>query len=152
MGMIEPGGASHIYVDSNVFIYAVEGRAEIADPLQELLDLLRSRPGFAATSELTLAEVLAKADVAQRRDYLDLIVESGVFQLCSVSRDILIETASYRRAVGMPKLVDAIHVVTAIRHGCRTMLSADLRMKAPDGISIVDANSESLSRLIREIS
>jgi predicted nucleic acid-binding protein len=150
--MIEPGGASHIYVDSNVFIYAVEGRAEIADPLQELLDLLRSKPGFAATSELTLAEVLAKADVAQRRDYLDLIVESGVFQLCSVSRDILIETASYRRAVGMPKLVDAIHVVTAIRHGCRTMLSADLRMKAPDGISIVDANSESLSRLIRELS
>jgi predicted nucleic acid-binding protein len=151
MGMIELGGASHIYADSNVFIYAVEGRAEIADPLQELLDLLRSRPGFAATSELTLAEVLAKVDVVQRRDYLDLIVESGVFQLCSVSRDILIETASYRRAVGMPKLVDAIHVVTAIRNGCRTMLSADLRMKAP-GISIVDANSESLSRLIRELS
>ena len=150
--MIEPGGVSRIYVDSNVFIYAVEGRAEIADPLQELLDLLRRRPGFAATSELTLAEVFAKADVVQRRDYLDLIVESGVFQLCSVSRDILIETASYRRTVGMPKLVDAIHVVIAIRNGCRTMLSADLRMKVPDGISIVDANSDSLSRLIRELS
>jgi predicted nucleic acid-binding protein len=150
--MIEPSGVSQIYIDSNVFIYAVEGRAEIADSLQELFDLLRNRPGFAATSELTLAEVLAKADVSQRRDYLDLIVESGVFQLCSVSRDILIETASYRRTVGMPKLIDAIHVVTAISSGCRTMLSADLRMKVPDGVSVVDANSENLTRLIRELS
>jgi predicted nucleic acid-binding protein len=144
--------SSHIYVDSNVFIYAVEGRPEIADPLEELLDFFRTKPGFAATSELTLAEVLAKADVVQRRDYLDLIVESGAFRLCSVSRDLLVETASYRRTAGMPKLLDAIHVVTAIRSGCRTMLSADLRIKVPDGISIVDTDSQSLSRLIQELS
>jgi predicted nucleic acid-binding protein len=150
--MTEFGHASRIYVDSNVFIYALEGPPEIADLLEELLDLFRSKTGLAATSELTLAEVLAKADVVRRRDYLDLIVESGAFRLYSVSRDVLIETASYRRTMGMPKLLDAIHVVTAIRSGCRTMLSADLRMKVPDGISLFDADSSSLSRLIRELS
>ncbi|HYW64462.1 MAG TPA: hypothetical protein VE865_14805 [Bradyrhizobium sp.] len=95
--MIEPDQTCRIYADSNVLIYAVEGDAEIADPLQQLLDLFRTKPSFAATSELTLAEVLAKPDVTQRRDYLDLIVGSGVFRLWSVSRDILIETAHYRR-------------------------------------------------------
>jgi predicted nucleic acid-binding protein len=150
--MIESGQVSQIYVDSNVFIYAVEGHPEIADPLEQLLDLFRTKPGFAATSELTLAEVLAKADIVQRRDYLDLIIESGVFRLWSVSRDILIETAHYRRTTGMPKLLDSIHLVTAIRSGCRTMLSADLRMRVPDGISLVDVDSKSLSRLIQDLS
>jgi predicted nucleic acid-binding protein len=150
--MTEFGHPSRIYVDSNVFIYAVEGPPEIADPLQDLLDLFRIRAGLASTSELTLAEVLAKVDMVRRRDYLDLIVESGAFRLHSVSRDILIETASYRRTMGMPKLLDAIHVVTAIRSGCRIMLTADLRIKVPDGISLVDADSGSLSRLIRELS
>jgi predicted nucleic acid-binding protein len=150
--MIGPDQTSHIYVDSNVFIYAVQGHPEIADPLQQLLDLFRAKPGFAATSELTLAEVLARADITQRRDYLDLIVESGAFRLWSVCRDILVETAHYRQTTGMPKLLDSIHVVTANRSGCRTMLSADLRIKVPDGISLVDADSGSLSRLIRELS
>src|SRR4051812_295132 len=132
--MIESDHVSDIYVDSNVFIYAVEGHPEIADPLEELLDLFRTKPGFAVTSELTLAEVLARADVVRRRDYIDLIVESGVFRLCSISRDILVETAQYRRTMGMPKLLDSIHVVTVIHSGCRTILSADLRLKVPDGI------------------
>jgi predicted nucleic acid-binding protein len=150
--MIESDHVSDIYVDSNVFIYAVEGHPEIADPLEELLDLFRTKPGFAVTSELTLAEVLARADVVRRRDYIDLIVESGVFRLCSISRDILVETAQYRRTMGMPKLLDSIHVVTAIHSGCRTILSADLRLKVPDGISLVDADSRSLSGLIRGLS
>jgi predicted nucleic acid-binding protein len=150
--MTEFGHPARIYVDSNVFIYALEGPPEIADLLEHLLDLFRTKTGLAATSELTLAEVLAKADVVRRRDYLDLIVESGAFRLYSVSRDILVETASYRRTMGMPKLLDAIHVVTAIRNGCRTMLSADLRMKVPEGISVFDTDSSSVSRLVRELS
>lgn len=145
-------GNSRIYFDSNVFIYAVEGDAEIADPLRRLLDVLRDRPGLSVTSELTLAEVLPKADPAQRLDYLDLIADSGVFDLRAVSRDILIETATYRRALGMPKLADAVHVVTAIRSGCQKILSADLRLRLPEGITLIDTNPDSLSSLIQELS
>ena len=152
MGMTGSGGEARIYVDSNVFIYAVEGRADIAEPLAELLELLRSRPGSAVTSELTLAELLAKADMTQRRDYLDLIVESGSVELCAVSRDILIETATYRRMMGAAKLADAIHVVTALQYGCSKLLSGDLRMKVPDGIELIDTNPRSLSALIEEFS
>src|SRR5947209_18806877 len=112
--MIESEHAAHVYVDSNVFIYAVEGNPEIADPLGGLFDLFRTKPGLAATSELTLAEVLAKADVVHRRDYLDLIVESAVFRLCPVTRDILVVTAHYPRTRGMPTLLDSFHVVNAI--------------------------------------
>jgi predicted nucleic acid-binding protein len=151
-GMISGDKAPRLYLDANVFIYAVEGDEDIAAPLRQLFDLLRARHGIGVTSELTLAEVLPRASNAQQRNYLNMIVWSGIFDLRPVSRDILIETAKYRKMAGMPKLPDAIHVVTAIQAGCRTVLSADSRLKLPDGFSVLSPIADNLSRLIQELS
>jgi predicted nucleic acid-binding protein len=143
---------TRLYLDANVFIYAIEGSTDISNPLRELFDLFRSRRGIGVTSELTLAEVLPRAGGVQRRSYLDLILWSRIFDLHPISRDILIETAEYRRTARMPKLPDAIHVVTAIRAGCRTILSADSRLRLPEGYAAFVPNRENLSRLIRDLS
>jgi predicted nucleic acid-binding protein len=150
--MTDSDAVPRLYLDANVFIYAIEGNADIADPLRQLFDLFRARRGIGVTSELTLAEVLPKASDVQRRSYLNMIVWSRIFELRPVSRDILIETAEYREYAGMPKLPDAIHVVTAIRAGCRTILSADLRLKLPEGYSVLSPAAENLARLTRELS
>jgi predicted nucleic acid-binding protein len=150
--MTDREAVPRLYLDANVFIYAIEGSANIANPLRQLFDLFRAGRGIGVTSELTLAEVLPKASDAQRRNYLNMIVWSGIFDLRPKSRDILIETAEYREHAGMPKLPDAIHVVTAIRAGCRTVLSADLRLKLPEGYSVLSPAAESLARVIRELS
>jgi predicted nucleic acid-binding protein len=139
---------TRIYLDTNVFIHAIEGSPDIADPLRELFDLFRVRRGTGVTSEL----VLAGASDLRRRSYLNLIVWSRIFDLQPVSRDILIETAEYRKHAGMPKLPDAIHMVTAIRTGCRTILSADSRLRLPDGFSLLPPNRDNLSFLIKELS
>jgi predicted nucleic acid-binding protein len=139
-------------LDANVFIYAIEGSADIAESLHGFFALLRAGRGIGITSELTIAEVLAKADPVQRLNYLNLIVSSRVFDLRPISREILIETADYRAASRMPKLPDAIHVVTAIHAGCRTILSADARLQVPEGYSIVKPEPANLLRLMRELS
>jgi predicted nucleic acid-binding protein len=139
------------YLDSNVFIYAVEGSADIADPLQ-LIERFQDNPGMGVTSELTLAEVLPRSSAIQRRNYLNLIVWSRIFDLRPVSQYILIETADYRAKAGMPKLPDAIHVVTAIRSECRTVLPADGGLKMPVGYSVVSPDRDNLSRLVQELS
>ena len=151
-GMTNADEVPRLYLDANVFIYAIEGSADIADPLRQLFDLLRANRGIGVTSELTLAEVLPRASTVQRRSYLNMIVWSRIFDLHPVSRDILIETAEYRKKAGMPKLPDAIHVVTAIRAGCRTVLSADLRLKLPNGYSVLPPVAANLFRLIKELS
>jgi predicted nucleic acid-binding protein len=140
------------YLDSNVFIYAVEGSADIADPLRQLFERFQDNPGMGVTSELTLAEVLPRSSAIQRRNYLNLIVWSRIFDLRPVSQDILIETADYRAKAGMPKLPDAIHVVTAIRSECRTVLPADGGLKMPVGYSVVSPDRDNLSRLVQELS
>jgi predicted nucleic acid-binding protein len=137
------------YLDSNVFIYAVEGSADIADPLRQLFERFQDNPGMGVTSELTLAEVLPRSSAIQRRN---LIVWSRIFDLRPVSQYILIETADYRAKAGMPKLPDAIHVVTAIRSECRTVLPADGGLKMPVGYSVVSPDRDNLSRLVQELS
>jgi hypothetical protein len=111
---------------------------------------------------LTLAEVLPKADPLRRRNYLELILYSGLFDLYPVTRDVLMETADYRRVAGvsksnisgphtaMPKLPDAIHVVTAVRAGCARILSFDRTLKLPEGMHRV--TRDGLPQLIEELS
>jgi predicted nucleic acid-binding protein len=151
-----------LYVDANAFIYVIEGEEALAKPIQNLFFLLKDRPGVAITSELTIAEVLPKARMReQRQAYLDLIVWSGVCKLQPISRDILYDTVDYRRTAitksadgheVMPRLPDAIHIVTAIQSRCSHLLSGDVRLKMPDGMTRVDPNQNSINALMRALS
>jgi predicted nucleic acid-binding protein len=160
--MTERGASSKLYFDANVFIYAVEGSDDIAGRLRTLFEVLSRNLNLAVTSELTLAEVLPRADPIRRRNYLELILYSGLFDLYPVTRDVLMETADYRRIAGvsrpdaskpyasMPKLPDAIHVVTAVRAGCDRMLSFDQALRLPEGMRRL--TRDGLPRLIEELS
>jgi predicted nucleic acid-binding protein len=147
-----------VYVDANPFIYAFEGAESLAVALNGLFAFFGKHPGMALTSELTLAEVLPKARVPE--GYLELMVSSGIFELKPITPSILVETADYRRATMvtlpdgrqvMPRLPDAIHVVTAIRSGCRILLSTDSRLKVPAGMRVVEASEVGITELLREL-
>jgi hypothetical protein len=96
--------------------------------------LLGSNLDIAVTSELTLAEVLPKANPIRRRNYLELILWSGLFNLYSVTRDVLMDTADYRKIAAV----------------CGRMLSFDRALKLPDGICRL--TREALPQLIEELS
>jgi predicted nucleic acid-binding protein len=155
--MIDVGDGSAVYIDANPFIYLIEGDDGIASAMRVLFEVLRSSPRLAATSELTIAEVLAKArSPTHRHSYLDLIVWSQAINLIPVSRDLLIETADYRRAAvssssPMPKLPDAIHAVTAIYCGCRFVLSNDTRFKLPIGMRQFAPTPQDTAALLKEL-
>jgi predicted nucleic acid-binding protein len=151
---------SFIYLDTNVFIKAVEGSDEAAAPAKTLIKALRHRrSGIAATSEITFAEVLAPPRRPEalplhvkRRAYLDLLLWSGFVALVPVSRDILIETAALR-AVGKLKLPDAVHLVLAMHARCRFFVSADRDFdKMPEGIERVSCEDANLARLLEGLS
>jgi predicted nucleic acid-binding protein len=149
-----------IYLDANTFIYAVEGDDRIALSLRALFS--RFGPGrcAAVTSELTLAEVLPRAAERHRNAYVELLLRSGIFELKAVTRDILMETSDYRRGAAstlpdgrniMPKLPDAIHVVTAAQSGCSLMLSGDIRLKLPAEMRLVPSTLSAIHELADEL-
>jgi predicted nucleic acid-binding protein len=160
-GMIERRENRRVYFDANAFIYAIEGVDEVSSLLHSLFAALRHRAGSACTSEFTLAEVLPKANVIQRRSYFTLILHSGLFDLLPVTRDILVETADYRKHLAhpsfqargvMPKLPDVIHVVTAIHAGCNTLVSFDRGLRLPIGLDRVGREEGRLLQLVQDLS
>lgn len=160
-GMTDQQRRRRIYFDSNAFIYAIESVDDVATVLHSLFGALRKQGASACTSEFTLAEILPKANSAQRRSYFTLILHSGLFDLVPVTRDILIETAEYRKFLlrpnfdtkqSMPKLPDAIHVVTAVKAGCDTFVSFDRGLKLPVGIDRVGREDDGLLKLVQELS
>lgn len=136
---------SRIYLDTTVFIEAFEGVETKARHLRDFFLLLRTRPQQVVTSEFVLAEVLGKESdkgwSVQTRFFLDLIVWSH-FDLVPVSREILLDTGTWRRAARRSgrklALPDAIHVVTAAKAQCRYLLSSDKRMVVPAPVLLVD--------------
>lgn len=158
-GMVESSHSQRVYVDANPIAYALEGPEELATALKGLFSVFQRRRGSAVTSELTLAEVLPKRKMPDRY-FFDLLIWSGIFDLLPVTRDILIETATYRRIARtelpdgrapMPKLPDAIHAVTAIRNGCQIFLSSDRRIRLPQSIQVVFADKSGIETLTREL-
>jgi len=154
--MTEPSHS--IYIDTNIFVYAVEGVAETAAPSKKLIEALRRRHGAAITSEITLAELLAptrRPDAlptqVKRSVYLDLVVESGIFDLVPVRRDILIQTADIR--IGRKiKLPDAIHLATAVHAGCGFFVCEDDDFRSlPGEMRRVRPTMRDIDGLLRDI-
>lgn len=128
------------YLDTNIFIYAIEGYPDFVDELSQLFDNIDSGNFKAFTSELTLAEVLVKplmdGNLEIQAVYQQALQSSEVLEVVVVSRDVLIEAARLR-AVANLRLPDAIHGATAILSGCETFLTNDRRLAALPDIEVV---------------
>ena len=132
MGIIDTVGTKKIYLDTNVFIYALEGFSEFSSTLTELFLAIDDSKVQAVTSELTLAETLVKplrdANFPLTEVYKQAIVSGAGLSVVSVNRPILIEAATLRAAVQL-KLPDGIHVATALSTNCDYFLTNDERVK-----------------------
>lgn len=130
---------SRIYLDSNIFIRALESPKEDATA-QQLITLLSagSRNGSAvlSTSQITLAETLVhpirNGDELLRLQYEQLLsVTSPWLQVAPISRQTLVLSAQLR-AQRRLKLPDAIHLASAIMTKCSHFLSRDGDFKMDD--------------------
>lgn len=122
-----------LYFDSNIFIYTIEEYAEFDVVLKRLRNDIRNGLMSAATSELTLSEVLVKpiadGDVTKIEAYKNGLRNSETLTVVPVDRDVLIEAASVR-AFSSLKLPDAIHFATALLSNCTHLLTNDDHFKS----------------------
>jgi predicted nucleic acid-binding protein len=120
-----------IYLDTNILILAIERDNAWTDSLKELFESIDENAVHAFTSELTLAGVLAKplgigaTDLVEK--YEQLLSRDSVINVVPVDRAILGSAAELQGKLAI-KLMDAIHVATAIASGCDFFLSCDARL------------------------
>ena len=140
MGLVEACRGRRVHRDTNIFIDAAEGLAAFTPALSGLFECMASGDIRASTSELTLAEALAKPLKAGREDiarlYEEMLAPSDWLSVLPIDRVILIAAARLRATLKL-RLPDAIHVATAARAGCDLLLSNDKRMKVPAGMMLL---------------
>ena len=128
--------SDRVYLDTNIFIYALEGYSAFRPVLTTLFEALDQKALTAVTSELTLAEALVKPLLDQHAEreaaYLQLLQSTASLMVVPVSREVLI-AAAHLRAESNLKLPDAIHVATAQLTACTYFLTNDSRIPSlPD--------------------
>jgi predicted nucleic acid-binding protein len=137
-----------IYLDTNVFIFAIEGPNPWTGILTQFLAAIDDRSVYAFTSELTLAEVLAKPLAAAARSlvakYDQILAEDGIIGVMPVNRPILRSPAELQAQLGL-KLADAIHLATAKQGKCDFVLTNDERLGRKIEITFKWLNLTSLS-------
>lgn len=145
---------SHIYLDSNVFIYAFEGDPDEVQYLLTFFEFLQLRSGLATTSELTLAELFASTREDYRTIrvvYENLLIGEEFIGLYPVTRSILLETADLRRLHRL-KLPDAIHIITAVQAGCQYFVSADRdSRRLPSGLIRIQPTADGVQTLMESL-
>ena len=122
---------STLYLDSNILIYAVESGNRWRDCLSALFGAIEDRSIRACTSELTLAEVLAKPLQENAVELIALyervLEPGGAIDVCGMDRTLMREAAALQAGLGL-KIADAIHLATAELHGCGYVLTQDERL------------------------
>ena len=130
-----------IYLDTNVFIYALEGYPTYKAVLGDVFDKIDSGQLHAATSELALAEALVKPIADDNQSLQDIyksaIQNSTDLRIVPISRSILIQAAQLRATHTALKLPDAIHLATAQDCSCETLLTNDQRLRIGSPPSVV---------------
>ena len=139
MGRIDELAGTTVYLDTNVFVYAVEGFAEYRAFLTELFAAIDRGEVTAVTSELTLAEVLVEPLERGRDDvvaiYEEMLQTSDHLVVAPIDRPVLFAAAEQRAVLGI-SLADAIHVATALLSGCSILLTNHRRLRAPTPLAI----------------
>lgn len=140
MGILDAIQGNLVYLDVNIWIYALEGYPAYIQDLTQLFQSIDRGNFTAVTSELSLAEALVKPiqnqDLAQQATYKQFIRTTQNLSVIPVNRDVLIEAARLRATVNI-KLPDAIHAATALLTPCTTFLTNDQRFGQVPGLSVV---------------
>ncbi len=140
MGILDAIQGNRVYLDTNIWIYALEGYPASIDDLTQLFQSIDQGNLSAVTSELSLAEALVKPfqnqDLAKQTTYKQLITSSQNLTVIPVNRDVLIEAARLRASVNI-KLPDAIHAATALLTQCSTFVTNDQRFQGVPGLTVV---------------
>jgi predicted nucleic acid-binding protein len=131
VGIVDSIGSKKVYLDANVFIYALEGFTEFKNVLTELFIAIDANQIQTVTSELTLAEVLVKplreSNLPLAEMYKQTIESGAGLSVFSVNRTVLMEAAKLRATTKL-KLPDGIHAATALQANCELFLTNDERI------------------------
>ena len=131
---------SRTYLDANVYIYAFEGIDAYRRTMAELLAAIDEQDAVVVASELLFTELLPRPIREGRHDlverYMELIQRAPRIRLAPVDRSVILRSVHLRADFGL-RSMDALHLATALVHGCHSFVTNDRRVARVDRIRVL---------------
>jgi predicted nucleic acid-binding protein len=132
--------SSRVYIDTNIFIYFLERSPQFFEPVKHLFEYIDSVGAQLVTSEITVAECIYRPSQLNDQKligaYEVLFEESNEVDLVPLDGLLAKQAAIYGSQVGL-KLIDSIHLVSALQSGCDTFVSSDARFKSGPRLTVI---------------
>jgi predicted nucleic acid-binding protein len=131
---------NRVYIDTNVFVYAVGGKSRFRDPCREFLHAVVGRRVNGETSAYAVQEV---AHQRRRRGDSNAAARArDVAAMCTVvhptDREVVLGALGLIDDLHDLSVADAIHAATALAHRVPALVSADSDFDGIPGIERVD--------------
>lgn len=131
---------SRIAIDSNVFVYLLEGADSLADQAQALIDAVERGAVTGVLGAIGLAEICAgparRGDVALVERYADALASMAGLRIQALSADICVD-AAVLRGVRNLGLADALHLAGARAAGASAFVTNDRRIRGSRRLEVV---------------
>lgn len=141
MGLVSDLQGRRAYLDTNVFIYALNGFPAYAPTLTALFSAVDSDDLSVVTSELTLAELLIipfrHENTEEERRCRMILHPRRSLSLRPIGVDVFEAMARLRATSPAMRTPDAIHIATAQLAKCDVFLTNDRRLKAISELPVV---------------
>ena len=131
--------ARKIYVDSNIVIYFIEGEPDMQDRVIAVFEYAERHGIPLMTSDLTVGECLYgayKNEWSDSAKEFENLFDTRIFHLIPLEPDIISSAARLGGTTGL-KLIDAIHVASAIDTDCDTFVTNDRGIKSLPNLTVV---------------
>lgn len=132
--------ARKIYIDSNIVIYFVEGAKVFRDKAIEFFQYAELKGIDIVTSEISISECLYGAYKRENDEisekYREIFYDIDMFQLVPIEREI-VEGAAKIGARNTLKLIDAIHLTSALDTECDVLITNDRGIRSTENLKVV---------------
>lgn len=129
-----------IYIDANIFIYFLDGQEPFASMVTPFLEKVMLGEIIGCTGDAVIAEVMVHpyklGNLAMIEQFKAFFGQENFLSILSHDGKAFDLAASISGKKGM-KLVDSLHMATALQTGCDYLITHDKGIKSVDGISII---------------
>lgn len=129
-----------VYIDANIFIYFLNGKEPFLSTVAPFLEAVYKGEVIGYTGDAVLAEVMVhpykQGNLATIERCNAFFSQKNFLTVLSHDSKAFDLAAKLSGTEGM-KLVDSLHMATALQAGCAFMITQDKGMKSVDGIEII---------------
>ena len=141
MGLIARLGKGPVALDTAIFVYLIEAHPRFLPAVAEIFGAIDAGRLAAATSALTLLEVLVvpfrTGNLALAQNYEEILSRSRGLRLVEIDRSILRTAAGLRASHPKLRTPDALQLATALAVRATAFVTNDRELPKVPGLAIV---------------